>query len=81
MDWHPEDVKAAIRKAGGSLTALARREGVSTQALSAALQARASERCDNVIAGFLGRDPREIWPSRYRQDGTRLGNARRKVAA
>lgn len=81
MDWNPEDIKAEIRKAGGSLTALARREGVSTQALSIALQARTSERCDNLIAAFLGRDAREIWPSRYRPDGSRLGNTRRKAAA
>lgn len=81
MDWNPEDIKAAIRKAGGSLTFLARREGVSPQALSIALQARTSERCDKIIASFLGRDAREIWPSRYREDGTRLGNARRDAAA
>lgn len=81
MDWHPEDIKAAVRKGGSSLSALARKEGVSAQALSLALQARVSARCEQVIANFLKVHPQEIWPSRYRPDGSRMGNTRPKAAA
>lgn len=87
MDMHPEDIKAAIRKKGGSLAALARAQeasgkpAISIQALSQALQARVSARCECIIADFLEVHPRQIWPSRYRANGTRIGNAMREVAA
>ncbi|WP_288987665.1 helix-turn-helix domain-containing protein [uncultured Sphingopyxis sp.] len=86
VDMHPEDIKAAIRKKGGSLAALTRAQAaagkpISIQALSQSLQARVSERCEYIIADFLEVHPREIWPSRYRANGTRIGNACRQVAA
>lgn len=81
MDWHPEDIKAAIRKGGGTLSSLAAGNGVSAQAMSLTLQARVSARCELVIAKFLNVHPQTIWPSRYRPDGSRIGNARRKGAA
>ncbi|WP_336973444.1 helix-turn-helix transcriptional regulator [Sphingobium aromaticiconvertens] len=81
MDWHPEDIKAAVRKRGSSLAALARQGGISTQALSLTLQARVSEKCELIISDFLNIHPSEIWPSRYRDDGTRMGSGRRSAAA
>lgn len=80
-DWHPEDIKAEVRKRGSSLAALARAAGVSTQALSLTLQARVSERCERVIADFLKIHPQQIWPTRYRSDGSRLGTRKASVAA
>ncbi|WP_336958715.1 helix-turn-helix domain-containing protein [Sphingobium aquiterrae] len=81
MDWHPEDIKAAIRKKGSSLAELARREGISTQALSLALQARVSARCELIIADFLNVHPSKIWPTRYKADGERMGFSRGRAAA
>lgn len=62
---HPEDIKAAIRKDGSTLAALARRNRVSRQMMSMALHARVSSRAEKVIAEFLGLHPMKIWPSRY----------------
>lgn len=64
-DWHPEDIKAAIRKRGTTLAKLAKTAGVSKQLVSTALERRASEHVDDVIADFLGLKPHQIWPSRY----------------
>lgn len=78
---HPEDIKAAIRKAGSTLTALADANGVRKQTLSLALQARVSSRAERVIADFLGMHPMNIWPSRYDRNGTRRTMVARKAAA
>lgn len=71
-DWHPEDIKAAIRKQGSTLADLASRAGVSKQTVSAAIDRRASERVDLLIADFLGMKPHQIWPSRYNAKGKRI---------
>lgn len=71
-DWHPEDIKAALRKRGMTLAALARTAGFSKQVLSMCLGGRASERGDKIIAKALGLKPHQIWPSRYRANGERL---------
>lgn len=71
-DWHPEDIKAAIRKTGTTLSELARDAGFSKQVLSACLTSRASERGDQIIAEAVGLKPHQIWPSRYRKNGERL---------
>lgn len=71
-DMHPEDIKAEIRKRGGTLAMLARSAGVSTQALSAALTARTSERLERHIASFLSLTAQQIWPSRYDDFGHRM---------
>ncbi len=70
-DWHPEDIKAAVRKKGKTLAMLASDAGLSKQALSVCLASRASERGDLIIANFLGIPPQRIWPSRYR-NGVRI---------
>lgn len=72
MDWHSEDVKAAIRKRGSTLTALAKANGISVQALSRAIFERSSARAEIIIAEFLGVHPMKIWPSRYDASGARL---------
>jgi Ner family transcriptional regulator len=71
-DWHPEDVKAAIRKQGSTLAELASTAGVSKQSISAAIDRRASERIDQIIADFIGLKPHQIWPSRYNAKGKRI---------
>lgn len=69
-DWHPEDIKALIRKRGSSIADLARRIGMSPNALGHAL-VRPYRRGENIIAHFLNVDPQIIWPSRYEADGSR----------
>lgn len=70
-DWHPEDVKAAVRKTGSSLTALALANGLSESALRRALLTP-WPRAQAIIAKHLGRKPQAIWPSRYDARGVPL---------
>jgi len=70
-DMHPDDIKAAIRKRGSNLAALAEVVGLSAATLNAAIKRRASTRAEQVIADFLGIPAAEIWPSRYDANGER----------
>ena len=67
--WHPEDVKAAIRKKGESLASLARKIGFSEAYLRNAL-IRPLYRGEQIIARFIGVPAHRIWPDRYDSDGT-----------
>lgn len=67
-DWHPEDVKAAVRKTGASLTALALAHGLSESALRRALLSP-WPRAQTIIARHIGLRPQAIWPSRYDAKG------------
>ncbi|QHL90687.1 transcriptional regulator [Sphingomonas changnyeongensis] len=69
-DWHPEDIKAAVRKRGTSLAMIGRRAGISRQAMANAL-AMPSERPEQLIAAAIGVEAHQIWPSRYNPDGSR----------
>lgn len=77
-DMHPEDIKAAIRKAGSNLSALAFAADMSKQTLSVALTGRVSAKAEQVIADFIGKTPAEIWPSRYDADGKRTSIRRNR---
>jgi len=68
--WHAEDVKAAIRKKGLTLSALSKKHHYSDSYLRGTL-IRRRPRGEEIIARFLGVSPAEIWPDRYRADGTR----------
>jgi Ner family transcriptional regulator len=74
-DWHPEDVKAAVRKSGTSLTALAVAAGLSESAVRRAL-ITPWPRVQALIAKHLGREPQDIWPSRYDARGRPLPGLR-----
>ena len=63
-DWHPEDVKAAIRKTGLSLRELSRRAGYDADSFQVALR-RPWPHVEQVIAKHLRCTPWSIWPSRY----------------
>lgn len=69
-DWHPEDIKARIRKSGLSMSEVARRAGVPSHQLRHAL-ITPREDGERVISEFLGIPPQRIWPSRYNKDGQR----------
>lgn len=78
--WHAEDVKAAIRKKGLTLSALSKSQGYSDSYLRGTL-IRPRPRGEEIIARFLGVSPAEIWPDRYRSDRVRKTNHRRKAKA
>lgn len=69
-DWHPEDIKAAVRKRGRTLADVARAAGIKENALRLALVVPRRE-AENAIAISLGVAPKEIWPSRYHPNGVR----------
>ena len=70
-DWHPEDIKAAIRKRGATLSSLARENGIKPPVLTFVLSGRVSARGERIIAECIGKPPHEIWPSRYDANGKR----------
>lgn len=69
-DWHPEDIKAAIRKSGTTIAALARASRLNPAALGQALTVPRS-RGERIISRALGIPAAVIWPSRYHPDGKR----------
>lgn len=69
-DWHPEDLKATIRKRGSSVAEIARRIGMTPQALGRVLD-RPGQQGERAIAKFLGVPAQTIWPSRYHPSGRR----------
>ncbi len=75
-DMHPEDIKAAIRKKGMTIAALAEANGMSKQALAMAIGARVSAPAEAIIARFIGMEPAKIWPSLYLSDGRRITMSR-----
>ncbi len=76
-DWHREDIKAAIRKTGTTLEALALAHKLDRSAVRATLL-RPWPRVQTIVAQHLGTQPQKIWPSRYGPDGLPLRGARRK---
>ncbi len=78
-DWHPADVKATLHKAGITLAGIAKAHGLtSTSTLSVAL-VRSYPAGEKRIADALGLHPKEIWPSRYFDDGSRRPQGFRAV--
>lgn len=64
QDWHPEDIKSAVRKTGISIRQLSIQSGFAPGSLRTVLlnpwpQAQA------IIAARIGVPPQSIWPSRY----------------
>lgn len=65
---HREDIKAAIRQRGKTLEALSEEAGYSKSAISRTL-AKPWPAVEKVIANFIGKSPREVWPDRYDELG------------
>ncbi len=73
--WHPEDIKAAVRKTGVSLSELARMTGLPDQACRQAL-ITPNQRGEDAIAERINVPARTLWPHRFSPDGYRLHQAR-----
>lgn len=69
-DWHPEDIKAAVRKRGSTLADIGRGIDMSRQSVALAL-VRPNAKAEAAIARFLNMKPQVIWPSRYDEHGRR----------
>lgn len=72
-DWHPEDIKAEIRKRGISVAQLARESGYRNPRTFMNVLRMPYPKVERIIAEFLEVKPESIWPSRY-QESTRIRN-------
>lgn len=79
-DWHPEDIKAAVRKRGWTLKGLARTRGLP---INACQQACSHPRYHGelAIADVLGVSAATIWPSRFDGLGNRKHQRRTRKAS
>lgn len=82
-DWHPADIKAALAKRGFSLARIARENGyVDTSPSKVFLKQWPA--MEVIMAGIIGMAPKDIWPTRYDNEGnpispvkvTRAGRSR-----
>lgn len=69
--WHREDIKAAIRKRGTTMNALAHERGLRPSTVRNALS-RPVFSGEIAIAEFLGVAAHELWPDRWTPDGRRI---------
>ena len=69
-DWHPADIKAALHKRGITLSAIAAAHGLNSSTTLSAALVRSYPLNEKRIADALGIHPKDIWPSRYNEDGS-----------
>ncbi|PVX80019.1 helix-turn-helix domain-containing protein [Paraburkholderia unamae] len=69
--WHKEDIKAAIRKRGITMNALALKCALPASTVRNAL-VRPVFSGEVAIAEFLQVPPHELWPDRWTADGRRI---------
>jgi Ner family transcriptional regulator len=70
-DWHPERIKYELRLKGTTLTALAKKYGLKDSSSMSAALVRSNPANEQRIADELEIHPKEIWPSRYFDNGDR----------
>ncbi|UAY37021.1 helix-turn-helix domain-containing protein [Moraxella osloensis] len=63
-DWHDADIIAGLKKAGTNMSALSVANGYTRNGLRNALY-RKYPKAERIIAGAIGVNPEDIWPSRY----------------
>jgi Ner family transcriptional regulator len=70
-DWHRAEVLAALRMTPEhwTMAGLSRAHAYSVNAISEACR-HPWPAVERIVADALGMEPQEIWPSRYRPDGT-----------
>ncbi|OQA32592.1 MAG: DNA-binding transcriptional regulator Nlp [Betaproteobacteria bacterium ADurb.Bin341] len=68
-DWHPADIKAALHKRGITLAGIAKVYGLRDSTSLSSCFVRSYPANEKRIADALGVHPKEIWPSRYYENG------------
>ncbi|PZQ46338.1 MAG: transcriptional regulator [Micavibrio aeruginosavorus] len=74
---HPEDIKAAIRKRGKTLTQLSLDYQLAPGTVRGCL-IRSIPAADKAVARFLNKPLHMIWPDRYDEQGNPLKPSRKK---
>ncbi|MDP2549155.1 helix-turn-helix transcriptional regulator [Oceanobacter sp. 4_MG-2023] len=65
QDWHRQEVIAAIRMRGISVAELARQNGYKNPTTFYNVFKAPYPKVEKIVAKFLGKQPADIWPSRY----------------
>lgn len=65
IDWHREDIKAALRKKGWSLRQLSLQHGYSSGTTLKNALDRPWKKGEQIIANAIGVPAEEIWAARY----------------
>ncbi|MCX5512239.1 transcriptional regulator [Kaistia algarum] len=63
--WDRHAIKAEVHRRGGTLVEIARENGLEPSSTKVALRRR-HRAGEKAIAAFLGVDPADLWPERYR---------------
>lgn len=72
QDWHVEDIKAAVRKRGTTFSKVSREAGLKPDTLRNVLRFHC-KKYEAIIAGVIGVEPCDIWPSRYQEETNHQG--------
>lgn len=75
---NPEIIKARIHMKGGSLSGLARKNGMKPVTLRRAIRRNDCPAAEMVIANYLNISPFKLWPDRYDAEGVRIIGRGRK---
>ena len=67
QDWHPEDIKAELKKRGWSMHKLAIAHGYTSSSAMRQVFYRSYPKVEKIIADALNLDVDQIWPSRVLQ--------------
>ena len=70
-DWQPHDVIHALRQKNLTLAGIARAHKLKDSSSLSAAMVRSYPANEKRIADALQLHPKDIWPSRYFEDGTR----------
>jgi|GEM_PF-1356830 len=78
LDW--EGVKAEIHRRGSTLVELAKENGFHISTFTH-VKTRHHRAAETIIAAFIDRNPRELWPGRYLTKKSRvLSNRYRRLS-
>jgi len=78
-DWHPARVKMELHIRGITLAGLAQAHGLTSSSTLSAALTRSYPANEKRIADAIGVHPKDIWPSRYNDDGSRKPQGFRAV--
>ena len=74
--WHPEDIKAEVRKRSANLAIIARSVGLSDAACRVAFF-KPIPAANRAIADFIGEPVNALWPEWFDADGNRKSSVPR----
>ena len=70
--WHREDIRAALRKKHGTLSALSVSWGLHPSTVAVALSTPGIAAVERRIAAEIGVHPHTLWPDRWSPEGVQL---------